>query len=116
MSDFEKKGNRRVSSKEQADNSSLKSQKAELIKIGVPEKNIIVEVESATDSINKKPVFSKLIDEILKAGDSLIVTKLDRYSRNTLSFLQLKKLLLEKGVVFRVLDLPQDYLENSAFS
>ena len=46
----------------------------------------------------------------------LAVTKLDRCSRNTLSFLQLKNQFAEKGVTFWVLDLPQDYLENSTSS
>ena len=49
-------------------------------------------------------------------GDLLAVTKLDRCSRNTLSFLQLKNQLAEKGVAFWVLDLPRDYLENSPSS
>ena len=53
--DFEKisQSNRygyaRVSSKEQAENSSLESQKAELMKLGVPEENIFTEVGSATE-------------------------------------------------------------------
>jgi DNA invertase Pin-like site-specific DNA recombinase len=58
----------------------------------------------------------KLINQILKEGDLLAVTKLDRCSRNTLSFLQLKNQLAEKGVAFWVLDLPRDYLENSPSS
>ena len=91
-------GYARVSSKEQADNSSLDAQKAELIKLGVPEKNIYLEIGSATDSIKNRPIFFKLINQILKEGDSLTVTKLDRCSRNTLSFLQLKNQLAEKGV------------------
>ena len=44
------------------------------------------------------------------------MTKLERCSRNTLSFLQLKNQLAEKGVAFWVLDLPQEYLENSPSS
>ena len=120
--DFEQisKNNRygyaRVSSKEQAENSSLEAQKAELIKLGVPEENIYLEVGSATDVIQNRPIFFKLIDQILKEGDLLAVTKLDRCSRNTLSFLQLKNNLAEKGVAFWVLDLPRDYLENSPSS
>ena len=109
-------GYARVSSKEQAENSSLDVQKDELMKIGVPEKNIYIEIGSATDSIKNRPIFSKLIHQILKEGDSLTVTKLDRCSRNTLSFLQLKNQLAEKRVAFRVLDLPQDYFENSPSS
>jgi DNA invertase Pin-like site-specific DNA recombinase len=106
----------RISSKEQARNSSLDSQKSELIKLGIPEENIYLEIGSATDVIENRPVFFKLINQILKEGDLLAVTKLDRCSRNTLSFLQLKNQLAEKGVAFLVLDLPQEYLENSPSS
>ena len=106
----------RISSKEQARNSSLDSQKSELIKLGIPEENIYLEIGSATDVIENRPVFFKLINQILKEGDLLAVTKLDRCSRNTLSFLQLKNQLAEKGVAFWVLDLPQEYLENSPSS
>ena len=109
-------GYARVSSKEQAENSSLESQKKELVREGVEEENIFFEVGSATDSLEKRPVFWKLLDKTLKEGDSLVVSKLDRCSRNTLGFLQLKNLLSEKGVSFRVLDLPEDYLDNSASS
>ena len=83
-------GYARVSSKEQAENSSLEAQKAELIKLGVPEENIYLEIGSATDVIENRPIFFKLINQILKKGDLLAVTKLDRCSRNTLSFLQLQ--------------------------
>lgn len=120
--DFEKisKNNRygyaRVSSKEQGENSSLESQKTELIKLGVPEENIYLEIGSATDVIENRPILFKLINQFLKEGDLLAVTKLDRCSRNTLSFLQLKNQLAEKGVAFWVLDLPRDYLENSPSS
>ncbi len=106
----------RVSSKEQAHNSSLDAQKNELIKLGVPEENIYLEVGSATDVIENRPIFYKLIHRILKEGDLLAVTKLDRCSRNTLNFLQLKNQLAEKGVAFWVLDLQREYLENSPSS
>jgi DNA invertase Pin-like site-specific DNA recombinase len=109
-------GYARVSSKEQAQNSFLEAQKAELIKLGVPEENIYLEVGSATDVIENRPIFFQLINQILKEGDLLAVTKLDQCSRNTLSFLQLKNQLAAKGVAFWVLDLPQEYLENSPSS
>ena len=79
-------GYARVSSKEQAQNSSLDAQKDELIKLGVPEENIYTEVASATEAIKNRPIFFKLINQILKKGDSLTVTKFDRCSRNTLLF------------------------------
>ena len=53
----------RVSSKSQEDNSSLESQKQELLKQGVPKNNIVVEVGSAADPIRERPGFQKLIEE-----------------------------------------------------
>ena len=51
-----------VSSKSQEENSSLDSQKQELMKQEVPEKNIHFEIGSAADPIWKWPVFHNLID------------------------------------------------------
>ena len=83
----------RVSSRSQENNSSLESQKQELIKLEVPEKNIRVEVGSAADPIQERPVFQKLIEEELQENDLLLVTKIDRCSRNTLEFLNLQEKL-----------------------
>jgi DNA invertase Pin-like site-specific DNA recombinase len=96
----------RVSSKSQESNSSIESQKKELVKQGVPEKNLRVEVASAADSIQNRPIFHKLVESELKENDLLIVTKIDRCSRNTLSFLKLQDKLLKKSVMFISLDLP----------
>jgi len=99
-------GYARVSSHSQEYNSSLESQKQELIEQGVPEKNIRVEVGSAAGSIRKRPVFQKLIEEELQENDLLLVTKIDRCSRNTLEFLKLQEKLFRKSVQFICLDLP----------
>jgi putative DNA-invertase from lambdoid prophage Rac len=96
----------RVSSKSQEDNSSLESQKQELLKQGVPKKNIRVEVGSAADPIRERPVFQKLIDQELQENDLLLVTKIDQCSRNTLEFLKLQEKLFQKQVTFISLDLP----------
>ena len=96
----------RVSSKSQVDNSSLKSQKQEFLKLGVPTKNIRIEIGSAADPIRERPVFQKLIEEELQENDLLLVTKIDRCSRNTLEFLKLQERLHQKGVTFISLDLP----------
>ncbi len=96
----------RVSSKSQEDNSSLEGQKAEFLRLGVPGKNIRVEVGSAADKIEDRPVFYHLIDHELKENDLLLVTKIDRCSRNTLEFLKLQERLHKKGVRFISLDLP----------
>ena len=99
-------GYARVSSKSQEDNSSLESQKEEFRKLGVPEKNIYTEVGSAADPIRERPVFQKLIDQELQENDLLLVTKIDRCSRNTLEFLKLQENLFQKSVRFISLDLP----------
>ena len=96
----------RVSSKSQEDNSSLEAQKDEFLRLGVPVKNIRVEVGSASDKIQDRPVFYNLIDDELKENDLLLVTKIDRCSRNTLEFLKLQERLHKKGVRFISLDLP----------
>jgi DNA invertase Pin-like site-specific DNA recombinase len=96
----------RVSSKSQEENSSLETQKQEFIQQGVPKKNIRVEVGSAADPIRERPVFQKLIEEELQENDLLLVTKIDRCSRNTLDFLKLQEKLFKKSVTFIALDLP----------
>ena len=96
----------RVSSKSQEDNSSLEAQKDEFLKLDVPVKNIRVEVGSAADKIQDRPVFQKLIDQELKENDLLFVSKIDRCSRNTLEFLKLQEKLFKKKVNFISLDLP----------
>ena len=96
----------RVSSKSQEDNSSLEAQKDEFLRLGVPVKNIRVEVGSAADKIQDRPVFYNLIDGELKDNDLLLVTRIDRCSRNTLEFLKLQERLHKKEVRFISLDLP----------
>ena len=99
-------GYARVSSQTQEDNFSLDAQKQELIEKGVPEKNIRIEVGSAADPLKERPVFQKLIDQELKENYLILVTKIDRCSRNTLEFLKLQEKLFNKSVTFIALDLP----------
>jgi len=96
----------RVSSRSQETNSSLESQKQELIQLAVPEKNIRIEIGSAADVMKDRPVFYHLIENELKENDLLLVTKIDRCSRNTLEFLKLQENLYRKSVTFISLDLP----------
>jgi DNA invertase Pin-like site-specific DNA recombinase len=84
----------------------LEAQKQEFIQQGVPKKNIRVEVGSAADPIRERPIFQKLIEEELQENDLLLVTKIDRCTRNTLDFLKLQEKLFEKSVTFISLDLP----------
>ena len=96
----------RVSSKSQESNSSIKYQKEQLIQNGIQPENIRIEVGSATNEIKNRLVFQKLIQEELKSNDLLMVTKIDRWSRNTLRFLKLQDILFKKNITFVALDLP----------
>ena len=84
----------------------MEVQKQEFIRQGVPKKNIRVEIRSVTDIIKERLVFQKLIDQELKKNDLLLITKIDRCSRNTLEFLKLQEKLFNKSVTFIALDLP----------
>lgn len=96
----------RVSSKSQESNSSIKFQKEQLIQNGIEVENIRIEVGSGTNEIKNRPVFQKLIQEELKPNDLLMVTKIDRCSRNTLEFLKLQDILFKNNITFVALDLP----------
>jgi DNA invertase Pin-like site-specific DNA recombinase len=96
----------RVSSKSQESNSSIEFQKQQLIQNGIQAENIRVEVGSAANEIKNRPVFQKLMEEELQANDLLMVTKIDRCSRNTLEFLKLQDILFKKNITFVALDLP----------
>ena len=101
-----KYGYARVSSKSQEVNSSLESQKQELIRNGVKESNVIIEIGSAANEIKNRPGFQNLIQNVLKEGDTLVVTKIDRCARNTLEFLKLQDILFKRKIQFISLDLP----------
>jgi DNA invertase Pin-like site-specific DNA recombinase len=96
----------RVSSKTQESNSSIESQKQQLIQNGIREENIFVEIGSGANEIKNRSVFKKLINQKLKENDLLMVTKIDRCSRNTLEFLKLQDILFKKNITFVALDLP----------
>ena len=96
----------RVSSKTQESNSSIESQKQQLIQNGIEEENIFVEIGSGSNEIKNRSVFQKLINQKLKENDLLMVTKIDRCSRNTLEFLKLQDILFKKNITFVALDLP----------
>ena len=101
-----KYGYARVSSQSQQTNSSLESQKQELIRKGILESNIIIEVGSAANQIKNRPNFQNLIQNVLKEGDTLVVTKIDRCARNTLEFLKLQDILFKRKIQFISLDVP----------
>ena len=99
----------RVSSKSQEENSSLELQKQELLKNGIKIENIRIEIGSAANEIKNRPVFKKLMQEELQPNDLLMVTKIDRCSRNTLEFLKLQDILFKQNITFVALDLPTSF-------
>ena len=65
-----------------------------------------MEVGSAANEIKNRPIFQILINQKLQEGDVLMVTKIDRCSRNTLEFLKLQDILFKRKIEFISLDLP----------
>lgn len=57
-----------------------------------------------TGTKTDRPQFNKLLDE-LKAGDTLVVTKLDRFARTTADGITTVKNLFERGVRVHVLNM-----------
>merc|ERR1712157_248422 len=106
----------RVSSKTQESNSSIESQKQQLIQNGIEEENIFVEIGSGANEIKNRSVFQTLINQKLKENDFLMVTKIDRCSRNTLEFLKLQDILFKKNITFVALDLPTNKLMATTLS
>lgn len=96
----------RVSSMSQESNSSIQSQKQQLIQNGIKEENIFIEIGSGANEIKNRSIFKKLITQKLKDNDLLMVTKINRCSRNTLEFLKLQDILFKKNITFVALDLP----------
>jgi DNA invertase Pin-like site-specific DNA recombinase len=102
----QKYGYVRVSARIQESNSSIEFQKHQLVQNGIQAENIRIEVGSAANEIKNRPVFQKLLKEELRPNDLLMVTKIDRCSRNTLEFLKLQDILFKKNITFVALDLP----------
>lgn len=94
-------GYARVSTVTQGKNgNSLESQRAELENYNCDE--VIEEVYTGTKT--DRPKFSELINK-LKSGDTLVVTKLDRFARTAVEGVQIVQDLLKKGVKVNILNM-----------
>lgn len=60
--------------------------------------------EKFTGTKKERPEF-KAVLELLKEGDTLVVTKLDRFARSTIDGIQTVKELFEKGVKVHILNM-----------
>ena len=96
-----KKGYGRVSTKgQQRDGNSLEDQRSKLEDAGCDE--IILEAYTGTKM--DRPKFTKLLEE-LEPGDTLVVTKLDRFARTASEGSALVKELLERGINVHILNM-----------
>ena len=93
----------RVSTVKQAnEGNSLESQQKQLLENGIPKENIFKDVYTGVKA--DRPNFTKLL-KILKDGDTLVVTKLDRFARSMIEGSKIVNELIEKGVKVHVLNI-----------
>lgn len=94
-------GYARVSTKGQAkDGNSLESQIETLKENGAIE----IYSDSFTGTKTDRPEFNKLL-EVLKAGDTLMVTKLDRFARSMTQGSELVNELIKRGIKVNILNI-----------
>ena len=93
----------RVSTVKQAnEGNSLEGQTKLLLENGVSKENIYQDAYTGTKA--DRPQFNKLLNE-LKEGDTLVVTKLDRFARSMIEGSKIVNELIEKGVKVNVLNI-----------
>ena len=103
-------GYARVSTSGQAkDGNSLEDQKQKLKAAGAME---IIE-EHYTGTTTNRPEFNKLLEK-LQPGDTLVVTKLDRFARSVIQGVATIKSLIDKGVSVNVLNM--GHMDNTPAS
>lgn len=94
-------GYARVSSVGQArDGNSIEAQTAALLERGCEE----IHSEAYTGTTTDRPELLKILGKIQK-GDTLMVTKLDRFSRSAAEGVALIQALHEKGIVIEILNM-----------
>ena len=95
-------GYARVSTKGQATNgNSLEAQEQALKDAGAT----IIYRDSFTGTKMDRPELDKLINEVITTGDTLVITKLDRFARSVSQASDLITNLLDKGITINVLNL-----------
>lgn len=105
-----KYGYARVSTRQQqTDGNSLEAQEKVLREHGAE----VIYSDSFTGTKLERPQFNKLVSE-LKAGDTIIVCKLDRFARSVGQATELITELIDKGVTVDVCNL--GILDNSSMS
>lgn len=90
----------RVSTVGQVKGNSLEEQERILRQNGAT----ILYQDAFTGTKTSRPNFNKLLD-ILQEGDTLIITKLDRFARNTVEGINVVQHLLDRGVRVNILNM-----------
>ena len=93
-------GYMRVSTVGQVKGNSLEEQERILRQNGAT----ILYQDAFTGTKTSRPNFNKLLD-ILQEGDTLIITKLDRFARNTVEGINVVQHLLDRGVRVKFLNM-----------
>ena len=96
-----RKGYARVSSRgQQRDGNSLEDQENRLREAGCEE----VVTETYTGTTMDRPKFTKLVESLVP-GDTLVVTKLDRFARTASDGVRVINELMERGIAVHVLNM-----------
>lgn len=104
-------GYARVSTKGQAkDGNSLEAQEKQLRATGAAE----IYKDSFTGTKADRPAFNELINDVLQEGDTLVVTKLDRFARSMSQGSDLVSKLIERGIKVNILNIGM--MDNSPAS
>lgn len=90
----------RVSTKGQLDGNSLEEQSTKILERYSNAKI----VEESYSGAKERPIFNKVL-ESLKSGDTLVVTKLDRFCRTTKEGLEFIDRLMDKGIKIHILNM-----------
>ena len=93
-------GYARVSTARQVDGNSFEEQTTAILQRYTNAK-MIYEQESGAE---ERPIFLKLLEDAV-AGDTIVVTKLDRFCRSTKEGLEYIDLLRDKGVIIHILNM-----------
>jgi len=93
-------GYMRVSTIGQIKGNSLEEQERMLRQNGA----MILYQDAFTGTKTSRPNFNKLM-KVLQEGDTLIITKLDRFARNTVEGINVVQYLLDRGVRVNILNM-----------
>lgn len=93
-------GYTRVSTRKQLDGHGLESQKSEILS-KYPDAQILE--EQCTGTRLDRPIFNKLTEK-LKANDILVVSKLDRFARNTVEGIKVVELFFKNKIAIHILN------------